>query len=128
MPGTLIQFFTDEHLPVKRLGRILTANGHSAQSVQVAIKDPSIIVTAEEVGAIIITADTWFLKELFKHPRDHPQRFRRAGVIQIPGEWGLAEQRITANMPLIEVAWQLRIGKSDLRVGIDLSGVTIHIM
>ena len=128
MPGIHIEFFTDEHLPVLALGRILTARGHTVKAVQVGFKDPSIIVTAEAMGAVIVTADKWFLRELFKQPRGRPGRFTRAGVVQVPGEWGAAQECLEMYLPLIEVAYEVNLGRADSRLGIDLSGTTVHIM
>jgi hypothetical protein len=121
-------FFIDEHLPVRILGRILTSRGHIVQAVQVAEKDPSILVTAEAAGAIIVTADTWFLKELFRYPQGHARRYLRAGVIQVAGEWGKAQPRLEQYLPMIEVICQMRKHGVDPRVGIDLSGSTIRII
>ena len=127
VPGIVIEFFTDEHLPVMALGRLLTARGHTAKAVQVGFKDPSIIVTAEEENAVIITADRWFLRELFKQPRGNPGRFSRAGVIQVPGEWSAAQACLLTYLPLIEAAYAVHMGQTDSRLGVDLSGTTIHI-
>jgi hypothetical protein len=123
-----IDFFVDEHLPARLLDAILTARGHRVTPVQIGFKDTAILVTAEQTGAVIITADTWFLTELYRLPAGHKNRYRRAGVVQVPGEWGTARQRITDYLPVIEHVYRLRREQEDLRVGVDLSGTTIRIL
>lgn len=122
-----IEFFVDEHLPVRSLSSILSARGHRVTPVQVGFKDPAIVVTAEQLGAVIITADTWFLKQLYRLPAEHRRRFTRAGVVQVPGAWDIARPRIVEYLPVIEAIYRLRRGQERARIGIDISGTTIHI-
>lgn len=126
---TPINFFIDENQPAHLLRGILGARGHRATAVQVGFKDPAILVTAEEEHAVVITADTWFLTELYRFPfgsRRH--RFFRAGVVQVPGTWAEVRPRITDYLPVIEQVYLLRLTQPDQRLGIDLCGATIRIL
>lgn len=123
-----IHFFLDEHLPAHTLVPILTARHHDATPVQVGFKDPAILVTADQVGAVILTADAWFLRELFRFPSGHRQRFSRAGVVQVPGEWSTARRRIVDYLPVVEAVYRMRQQHPDRRLGIDLSGATVRIV
>jgi hypothetical protein len=122
-----IEFFVDEHFPVRRFGPILIPRGHTVKAVHVGFKDPSILVTADEVGAVIITADAWFLRELFRYPIGHHKRFQRAGVVQLAGELDVALSRLGDYIPVIEALHRVRRAQADPRLGIDLSGTTIRI-
>jgi hypothetical protein len=122
-----IRFFDDEHLPFHALGPILTARGHQATPVQIGAEDPAILVTADQVGAVIVTADAWFLRESFRLPTEHRRRSVRAGVVQLPGEWSAARQRILDYLPIIEMVYQRRRRLVDQRLGIDLAGSTVRI-
>ncbi len=124
-----INFFIDENQPAHFLRAILGARGHQTTAVQVGFKDPAILVTAEEEQAVVITADTWFLKELYRVPiTSKRNRFTRAGVVQVPGTWAEVRPRIMDYLPVIEVVYQLRLGHSDQRLGVDLCGSTIRIL
>ena len=123
-----IHFFIDEHLPVHLLGDILTARGHQVTPVQVGFKDPAILVTAEQVGAVIMTSDTWYLRELYRFPTGHRKRYEQAGVVQVHGEWAAARRGIQDWLPVIEATYHLRRGQADRRIGIDLSGAGVRIL
>lgn len=124
-----IEFFIDENQPAVALGTVLTARGHRAIPVQVGFKDPAILVTAEQIGAVIVTADTWFLKELYRLPSGHHRRrYTTAGVVQVPGEWEAARRRITDYLPLFEAVYRLRRQQEDRRLGIDLSAGEIRVV
>jgi len=127
MADASITFLIDEHLPVEQLSGLLRERGHSVRAVQVGFKDPSIIVTADEIGAVIITADTWFLRELFRFPAAHRRRYKRASVVQVSGEWDSARARIIEYMPVIEALFLVRARQADPRMGVDLSGAVVHI-
>ena len=75
-----------------------------------------------------MTADRWFLRELFRYPSAHRRRYVRAGVVQLPGEWSAARQRILDYLPIIEVVYQMRRRQVDQRLGVDLAGSTVRIM
>lgn len=124
-----IEFFVDENQPTDALGAMLTARGHRSIPVQVGFKHPAILVTAEQVGAVIMTADTWFLKELFRLPTGHHRsRYFAAGVVQVPGEWEAARRRIADYLPLVETVFRLRRQQEDRRLGIDLSAGEIRVV
>lgn len=124
-----IEFFIDENQPAEALGAVVTGRGHRAPPVQVGFKDPAILVTAEQVGAVIITADTWFLRELYRLPAGHQRRrYVRAGVVQVPGEWEAARSRIFDYRPLVEAVCRLRRQQEDRRIGIDLSAGEIRVV
>ena len=125
--GIQIRFLVDEHLPVDRLRSILEPRGHSVTPVDLSSKDPTILATAEEIAAIVVTADTWFLDELFRFPPGHRNCFRAAGVIQVPGTWAAASLRLTTYLPVIEVLAEVRSTQPDRRVAIDLSHRVIRI-
>jgi predicted nuclease of predicted toxin-antitoxin system len=72
-----ILFYIDVNLPARALTSLLEQAGHEVVPVQVGFKDPAILVTAEQMGAVIITADAWFLKELYRYPSSHRRRFER---------------------------------------------------
>lgn len=122
-----IHFFVDEHLPAHAVGRILEARGHRSTPVQVGLKDPAILVTAAEVGAVIVTADHWFLRELYRYPLGHKRQYGAAGVVQVLGEWATTRQRLTDYLPVVEAVYQLRRSQPDQRLGIDLSQTMIRI-
>ncbi len=123
-----ILFYLDEHLPSHALTTILTSRGHHASSVTVGFKDPAILRIAEQEGAIVITADTWFLRELFRHPHGHKQGFRRAGVIQVSGLWDQARRRLIEYLPIIEAVYRVRAAQPDRPLGINLSTREIRII
>jgi hypothetical protein len=125
--GVPITFLVDEHLPVRLLLPILEGRGHHVAPIQISAEDPMILARAEATGSIIVTADTWFLRELFRYPAGHPRCYRQAGVIQVPGVWAMARLRITDYLQLIEAVCQLRSGQPDRRVAIDLSQREIRI-
>lgn len=121
-------FYIDEHLPARELKAILAARGHEVVPVQIGFKDPAILVTAEANGAIIVTADTSFLRELFRLPAGHRRRFVRARVVQVAGEWPAARQRLLDYLPVVEAVCLLRMQQQDQRVGIDLSHAQVRIL
>lgn len=116
-----ILFYVDENQPVAGVSDILVPRGHQVVAVQVGERDPAILWTAEEAGAVIITADTWFLEELYGIQRKRPSPFRRAGVVLVPGTWDRAEPRLRSFLWLIESAYASRRGLADLRIGINLA-------
>jgi hypothetical protein len=122
-----IAFLIDEHLPVRNIRPLLEAHGHTAEPVRVDVEDQDIIGMAERMGAIIMTADRWFLEELFRYPPDHRNCFQRAGVIQLLGTWAAAHLRLTTYLPVIEVLAEVRSAQPDRRVAIDLSRRVIRI-
>jgi hypothetical protein len=125
--GLRIHFFVDEHFPVNQLRTILEPRGHAVTQVDLSSKDLAILATAEEIGTIVITADTWFMDELFRFPPGHRNCFQRTGVIQLPGTWAAARLRLTTYLPVIEVLAEVRSAQPDRRVAIDLSRRVIRI-
>lgn len=125
--GIQFRFLVDEHLPVHQLRTILEPRGHAVTPVDLSSKDPAILATAEEIGAVVVTADTWFLDELFRYPPGHRNCFRAAGVIQPPGMWAAARLRLTTYLPVIEVLAEAPSAQQDRRVAIDLSRRVIRI-
>jgi hypothetical protein len=121
--GTRVQipFLVDEHLPIRFLLPILESRGHRATLVQVTSEDPEILSTAENTGGLVVTADHWFLNELFRYPVGHRKCYKRAGVIQVPGTWSAARLRLITYLPVIEFLSMLRSEQPDRRVAIDLS-------
>jgi hypothetical protein len=79
-----ILFFVDEHLPNRLMHAILAP--HVVSSVQISARDQEILRTAELQSAIIVTSDTWFLRELYRVPFGHKHCLTKAGVIQLPGD------------------------------------------
>ena len=122
-----MSFLVDEHLPVRLLLPILEARGHRATPVEVTSADAAILTWAEQTASIVITADTWFLEELFRYPVDHRRCYTRAGVIQVPGAWAMARLRLTNELPIVEALYALRSTQSDRRLAIDLSQRVIRI-
>lgn len=125
--GIPISFLVDEHLPVRLLLPILEARGHRETPVQVTSEDPTILARAEETASIVLTADKWFLDELFRYPVGHRRCLQLAGVIQVPGVWALARRRITNYLPVIEAVYAIRGVQPDRRVAMDLSQREIRI-
>lgn len=125
--GLQIRFLVDEHLPIHLLRPILEDRGHLVTPVQVTSEDPLILATAEATASIVVTADKWFLKELFRYPVGHRRCCTRAGVVQVPGIWAMARLRIADYLPIIEAVHALRGGQADRRVAIDLSQGEIRI-
>lgn len=122
-----IHFFIDENQPVRQLRAILELRGHRVTPVQVGFKDPAILVAAEEEGTVVMTADTWFLTELFRFPKEHRRRYYQAGVIQVPGEWEAARSRIIEYLPVIEAIHQMCQSRADHRLGINLATTEVRI-
>jgi hypothetical protein len=107
--------------------KILEERGHLVAPVQVAVEDQAILAAAEQTGGIIITADKWFVRELFRFPAGHPASLRKAGVVQVPGTWTMARLRLVTYLPVIEVILDLRRAEPDRRFAIDLSRAEIRI-
>lgn len=126
-PVFQIAFLVDEHLPLPEISPLLASRGHLVTPVTRAASDPAILARAETTGSLIVTADSWFLDELFRYPPGHPRCYKRAGVIQIAGAWPLAKLRITNYLPMVELLYEMRIGQPDCRVAIDLSRREIRI-
>ncbi len=122
-----IHFFVDEHLPARSADAIFAEHGHRSTPVHVDLKDPAILVTAAEVGAVIVTADRWFLTELYRYPLGHKRQYGAAGVVQVPGEWAAARQRLLDYLPMIETVYRLRRSQPDQRLGVDLSQAQVRI-
>lgn len=123
-----LHFFVDEHLPAHAVATLLRARGHEVTPVLIGAKDPAILLTAEEAGAVVIlTADRWFLRELFRHPPGHKLGYSRAGVAQIEGEWEIAELNLVTWLPLIETVATIRATQADRRVGIELRATSVYV-
>jgi hypothetical protein len=120
-PNVQISFLVDEHLPVRLLLPILEGRGHRVTPVVVQSADAAILTRAEQTAPVIITADTWFLEELFRYPPGHRRCYTRAGVIQVPGARAMARLRLTNDLPIIEALCVFRGTQPDRRVAIDLS-------
>ncbi len=125
--GVQIPFLVDEHLPVRLLLPMLEQRGHLVTSVQLKSADPAILLRAERTASVVLTADTWFLDELFRYPVGHRRCYQQAGVVQVPGVWAMARLRIANYLPIIEAVYLLRSGQPDRRVAIDLSRREIRI-
>ncbi|MFT4038614.1 MAG: hypothetical protein QM692_10575, partial [Thermomicrobiales bacterium] len=80
-----ITFLIDEHLPDTAISRIVSPHFVIVEPSETP--DEAILFHAESNGLIVITADTWFLQELTRFPLTHKLAYRRAGVVQVPGEW-----------------------------------------
>lgn len=124
--GRPISFMVDEHFPQSAMRGILV--GHALNFVTIAAKDQEILRSAEINAQVVLTSDTWFLKELYRLPFGHARCFREAGVIQLPGEWDKAARRLQQYLPVIDAVYRLSQARpDDHRVGIDLSQSLIHI-
>jgi hypothetical protein len=106
---------------------LLEARGHAVKPVQVGVADHNILGMAEREGAIIVTADKWFMQELFHFPPDHPNCFHAGGVVQVPGTWAAARVSLATYLPIIEALAELRSTQPDRSVAIDLSRRVIRI-
>jgi hypothetical protein len=121
-------FLLDENQFSATFPRILKARGHRFEQVTIAAKDPSILVTANLWRAITLTADRWFLKELFRmQESNRRQRFNRAGVVQLPGEIETAATRFEQYLPVVEAICHMCRSRADQRVGIDIRPTTSFI-
>lgn len=102
---------------------------HRLVVVATGTQDVEILHSAENQGAIVITSDVWFLKELFRLPATDRKCFTRAGVVQVPGEWEKVQGRLTEYLPLIEAVYRITRGRSgNQRIGINLAKTEIRIM
>lgn len=120
-------FFVDESLPHRSVLRVL--EGHTIEQVDLSAKDPEILRSAEQRGAILVVQDKWFLRELYRLPCDHRHCFRHAGVIKLPGEWDKAEPRLIKYLSVIEELYRLaQLHAEDHRIGVDLSRAEIRII
>jgi hypothetical protein len=121
-------FLLDENQFSATFPRILKARGHRFEQVTIAAKDPSILVTANLWRAIILTADRWFLKELFRLPEpNRRRRFNRAGVVQLPGEIEIAVMRFEHYLPVVEAICHMCRERDDQRVDIEIRPTTSFI-
>lgn len=125
MPDSSILFYLDENQPVHLLSRILTSRGHQVRPVQVGEKDPSILRSADEDGAVIVTADKWFARELYRFPSGHHQRYFRAGVIQVRGVWTIDGPNLALWLPVVETVLAVRRSQEDYRMAIELRPTTV---
>jgi hypothetical protein len=125
--GAQIPFLVDENLPVDQMRSILEGRGHLVTPAAIGSSDATILARAEETSSIIVTADKWFLDELFRYPVGHRRCFRFAGVIQVPGVWTMTRLRITNYLPIVEALYAIRGDQPDRRVAIDLSRRWIRI-
>ena len=100
-----LAFLVDENLGLFAFRQLLGERGHTAERLPVAEKDPPILSHAEERGLLIVTADKWFVNELKRQWKSGVVRYRRVGVIQVPGESTiLAQALMRRHLPLIEFA------------------------
>src|SRR5688572_19403483 len=104
---------------------MLAARGHLIAAVQVVVKDPAILVSAAEAGAVVLTADKWFLEELYRRPTGQQVRYALAGVVQVSGQRNEVEAQLRDHLPMIEFRSQTRRRQGG-RVGVDLSGRVLH--
>lgn len=118
MDPTPILFIVDECLPRVLVGQILA--GQTNRFVDLGTKDPAILVEAEHDGAVIVTADTWFYRQLRRIPHFDKGVYSRAGVVQIPGVWADAEPLLRRWRPVIEAVHRITREEADQRVVVDL--------
>ena len=115
-----IHFFVDENQPARLVCDMLRARGHHAEPVQVGTQDPAILRSADLAGAVIVTADDWFLDRLYRFPTGHQNSYSLAGVVVVRGEWEINRVNIPLWLPLIEVAYVARRSQDDQRLGIEI--------
>jgi hypothetical protein len=128
MQDAPILFLLDENQFASVLRQAILSRGHRIERSHRAESDPDILSKAELWRAVIVTADAWFLRELFRLPNDHRRRrFNRAGILQVPGETEIARSRLEFCFPVIEAFCQICRSKTDQRVGIDLRPTTIFL-
>lgn len=114
--GRPIIFYVDEMWPVPRVDTLLGRRGHEVRRPDRGEPDLSILTRAEQDGAVIVTGDAWFYRQL--HPRRPGARsmYRRAGVVYLPGEWETAEPLIGEWLPVIEAAYRVMQDRTDKRL------------
>lgn len=123
-----IAFLIDENLPVDQLRSMLEPRGHEVTPAARKASDSAILGKAEAAGSLIVTADSWFLEELFRFPPGHRRCYSRAGVVQVPGVWARARVRFATYLPVIELLMEIRRTQPDHRVAMDLSRREIRII
>jgi hypothetical protein len=101
--------------------------GHLVTSVGTNSVDQVILAKDETTGALILTADRWFLSELFRYPVGHRQCYQRAGVILLPGTGPRSRVRLVCYLPDIELQNVIRSGQPDRPEAIHLSQREIRI-
>lgn len=115
-------FYADEHLRQRTLRRML--DPHLVEFLALQTRDPAIVMAAEQSGAIIITADTWFYNHL-RQGDYHNQKlmksrggvvYENAGVILVAGEWSFARLQLTRWLPLIATVAEIQSGVPKRRV------------
>lgn len=119
-------FLLDEHVRADTAQRVLTA--YDVIQLAPGTDDLEILDRTESDGRIVVTADVWFLRELVRLPVTSPRAYRRAGVVQVPGEWEPAQRRLARFLPLIETMHHLAHAHPlDHRVGVNLSRAEIRL-
>ena len=122
-----IHFFVDENQPAHSVCQMPRARLHDAEPVQVGTQDHAILRSADIAGAVIITADDWFLSQLYKYPTGHHLSYSQAGVVVVRGEWEINRINIPLWLPLIEAAYVARRSQDDRRLGIEIREHSVYV-
>jgi hypothetical protein len=121
-------FLLDENQFGTAIPRIVGSRGHVVRNVRPEEDDQRILARAEDLAALVVTADRWFVQELFRLPSNHRRnRFRRAGVVQVPGTAKIAALRLEEFLPVIEAVCHICGSRIDQRIGIELRESTVFI-
>jgi predicted nuclease of predicted toxin-antitoxin system len=117
MPSLPIPFIVDECLPADLFSQQLVPRGHTVISLAIKTKDPSILEHAEATGSVVVTADRWFYDQLRKANTNPRRKYRRAGVILVPGSMGKPVVTLLMNqVDFIEAQYTAAQLKADQRV------------
>ena len=111
-----ITFFVDEMIPPLRATTLLAVRGNAIRFFERGTDDATILEAAEQSGGIVVTGDRWFYDQVHSRSPNRPSRFRRAGVIRIPGAWREAEPLLGEWLPVIEAAYRVLQDRADTRL------------
>jgi hypothetical protein len=125
-----ISFIADEHLRLFVLTSLLQPRGHSIERLDLAAKDPEILLTAEERGAVILSSDKrYFWNQLAHNPKTRIQ-YQKAGLVILPGEWSSALALLREFIPVIEAVYQVTRERTCQRFAVKIekpSRIDIHL-
>jgi hypothetical protein len=125
-----ISFIADEHLRLLILKPLLEERGHLVERLDLAAKDPEILLTAEERGSVILSADKRYFWNQLAHNQKAREQYQKAGLVMLPGEWSSALPLIREFIPLIEATFRISRARSCQRFAIKIqkpSRVEVHL-
>jgi hypothetical protein len=122
MTNRRVLFISDENLPRLIMRQILA--GHDVRVPEEGTLDPAILAEAEADGAIVISSDTFFYRQLRRKPYENQGKslrtYRNAGAVLIPATWSKAAPLLRKWLPIILTIHDILAEDDDKRVVIDI--------